>query len=43
MEKARQELENAGYAWDSKGAIYYPEGKTDDKVLRKGDPVPEKK
>ena len=43
LDNARQELKNAGYSWDSKGAIYYPEGKTDDKVLRIGDPVPEKK
>jgi len=28
MEKAKKILKDAGYAWDDKGRIYYPEGKT---------------
>jgi peptide/nickel transport system substrate-binding protein len=28
LEKARQILKKAGYAWDSKGKLYYPSGKT---------------
>jgi len=32
MEKARKTLADAGYEWDDKGRIYYPPGKTDDKV-----------
>jgi len=25
MEKARKELENAGFRWDENGMLYYPE------------------
>jgi hypothetical protein len=27
LNKARKSLAQAGYAWDEKGAIYYPKGK----------------
>lgn len=30
MERAKRTLADAGYAWDEKGHIYYPEGKKDD-------------
>ena len=37
LEKARQILKDAGYAWDKNGKIYYPFGKHEDVYLRSGD------
>ena len=40
IEKARQMLKDAGYAWDKDGNIYYPLGKREDVYLRSGyDPL----
>jgi ABC-type transport system substrate-binding protein len=30
MEGAKKMLKEAGYEWDSKGVLYYPEGKTNE-------------
>ena len=30
VEGARKILKEAGYAWDKKGLLYYPEGKTNE-------------
>ncbi len=38
MEKAKKILSGAGYEWDGQGRLYYPPGKTDDKVQPKGKP-----